>query len=102
MPLVTRAARAVTALATGLALSFRVMLRRKVTDALQYPAFILVAAGCVLMFFILFGGAFPVTMVVFKYLERAFARTPEECWTSDGDPVVYEDREALDPDPEWL
>jgi general secretion pathway protein F len=29
-------------------------LRRKVTDALQYPAFILIAAGCVLMFFILF------------------------------------------------
>ena len=29
-------------------------LRRKVTDALQYPAFLLVAAGCVLMFFILF------------------------------------------------
>ncbi len=35
MPLVTRAARAVTALATGLALSFRVMLRRKVT--VKYP-----------------------------------------------------------------
>ena len=29
-------------------------LRRKVTDALQYPAFILIAASCVLMFFILF------------------------------------------------
>ena len=29
-------------------------LRRKLTDALQYPAFILIAAGCVLMFFILF------------------------------------------------
>jgi general secretion pathway protein F len=29
-------------------------LRRKVTDALQYPAFLLFAAGCVLMFFILF------------------------------------------------
>jgi general secretion pathway protein F len=29
-------------------------LRRKVTDALQYPAFILAAASCVLMFFILF------------------------------------------------
>jgi len=29
-------------------------LRRKLTDALQYPAFILFAAGCVLMFFILF------------------------------------------------
>jgi hypothetical protein len=60
--------------------------------------------GCMqgLLFFILFGGAFPVTMVVFKYLERAFARTPEECWASDGEPVVYEDRDALDPDPEWL
>lgn len=29
-------------------------MRRKVTDALQYPAFILIAASCVLMFFILF------------------------------------------------
>ena len=29
-------------------------LRRKVTDALHYPAFILLAASCVLMFFILF------------------------------------------------
>jgi general secretion pathway protein F len=29
-------------------------LRRKVTDALQYPAFLLLAASCVLMFFILF------------------------------------------------
>lgn len=29
-------------------------LRRKVTDALQYPAFILVAATCVLLFFVLF------------------------------------------------
>lgn len=29
-------------------------MRRKVTDALQYPAFILTAASCVLMFFILF------------------------------------------------
>jgi general secretion pathway protein F len=29
-------------------------LRRKLTDALQYPAFILLAAGCVLTFFILF------------------------------------------------
>ena len=29
-------------------------LPRKVTDALQYPAFLLFAAGCVLMFFILF------------------------------------------------
>jgi general secretion pathway protein F len=29
-------------------------LRRKVTDALQYPAFVLLAAGCVLTFFILF------------------------------------------------
>jgi general secretion pathway protein F len=29
-------------------------LRRKVTDALQYPAFILFAASCVLMFFVLF------------------------------------------------
>ena len=29
-------------------------LRRKLTDALQYPAFILFAASCVLMFFILF------------------------------------------------
>lgn len=29
-------------------------LRRKVTDALQYPAFILIAATCVLLFFVLF------------------------------------------------
>jgi general secretion pathway protein F len=29
-------------------------LRRKLTDALQYPAFVLLAAGCVLTFFILF------------------------------------------------
>jgi len=29
-------------------------LRRRLTDALQYPAFILFAAGCVMMFFILF------------------------------------------------
>jgi general secretion pathway protein F len=29
-------------------------LRRKVTDALQYPTFILLAASCVMMFFILF------------------------------------------------
>jgi general secretion pathway protein F len=29
-------------------------LRRKILDALQYPAFILMAAGCVLMFFVLF------------------------------------------------
>jgi general secretion pathway protein F len=29
-------------------------LRRKITDALQYPAFILFAASCVMMFFILF------------------------------------------------
>lgn len=29
-------------------------LRRKVTDALQYPAFVLLAAGCVLVFFVVF------------------------------------------------
>jgi general secretion pathway protein F len=29
-------------------------LRRKITDALQYPGFILLAASCVLMFFVLF------------------------------------------------
>jgi general secretion pathway protein F len=30
------------------------MMRRKLTDAMQYPAFVLIAAGCVMLFFILF------------------------------------------------
>jgi general secretion pathway protein F len=30
------------------------LMRRKLTDAMQYPAFVLIAAGCVMLFFILF------------------------------------------------
>ena len=30
------------------------LMRRKFTDAMQYPAFVLVAAACVMLFFILF------------------------------------------------
>ena len=30
------------------------LMRRKVTDAMQYPAFVLIAAACVMLFFILF------------------------------------------------
>src|SRR5258708_15164934 len=29
-------------------------MRRKLTDAMQYPAFVLIAAACVMLFFILF------------------------------------------------